>query len=169
MNKTLSQKIQIIPISREHIESFHRCLDSVSRERLYLAFLEAPPLESVKEYVESNIANDIPQFVALAEGEVIGWCDISPLKLEGFRHCGRLGMGVHKDYRNSGIGRMLIVNTIQKAVNKGMERIELEVFASNKPAITLYEKMGFKVEGIKRKARKIDQNYEDIIEMALLI
>jgi len=47
-------------IAEEHIESYHRCLDSVARERLYLAFVEAPPLDSSKAFVLSNIANDVP-------------------------------------------------------------------------------------------------------------
>jgi len=50
-----------------------------------------------------------------------------------------------------------------------LERIELEVFASNAPAIKLYEKVGFVVEGVKQKARKLDDIYDDLIEMALFI
>lgn len=169
MNTPILQKVQVIPIARKHIESFQRCLDSVAHERLYLAYLEAPPLDTTAYFIESNIANDIPQFVAVCDNEVIGWCDISPLKLEGFRHCGRLGMGVLKDYRRSGIGKQLITSTIEKAGKKGLERIELEVFASNIPAIILYEKTGFKIEGIRKKARKIDGSYDDIVEMALFV
>ena len=33
--------IEIVPIAEAHIESFHRTLDVVARERRYLAFLEA--------------------------------------------------------------------------------------------------------------------------------
>ncbi len=38
--------ITIEPIREAHIEGFHQALDTVSRERRYLAFLEAPPLDS---------------------------------------------------------------------------------------------------------------------------
>lgn len=78
-------------------------------------------------------------------------------------------MGVHARYRRSGIGQQLIARTIQKAKEIGLERIELEVFASNAPAIKLYEKLGFVTEGIKKKARKMDGNYDDIVEMALFV
>jgi RimJ/RimL family protein N-acetyltransferase len=50
-----------------------------------------------------------------------------------------------------------------------LERIELGVFASNIPAIKLYEKAGFVVEGVKKKARKLDGVYDDMIQMALFI
>jgi ribosomal protein S18 acetylase RimI-like enzyme len=160
---------QIIPISEDYIESYHQCLDSVARERRYLAFLEAFPLEASREFVRTNIANDVPQFVAIKDGEVIGWCDISPLRFPGMTHCGRLGMGVRNGFRGLGIGEKLIRQTIAKAKEKGLERIELEVFASNQPAIRLYEKVGFVVEGVKKKARKLDGIYDDILDMALFI
>lgn len=167
MSKTRQQAVRITPIAEEHIVSFHRCLDSVARERLYLAMVQAPPLESTRSFVLGNIENDHPQFVALADGEVVGWCDISPRKLEGFRHCGELGMGVLQPYRGQGIGERLAVAALGKAKNKRLERIELEVYASNIPAIKLYEKLGFTVEGVRKNARKIDGKYDDLVDMAL--
>jgi len=47
-------------------------------------------------------------------------------------------------------------------------RIELEVFASNVAAIRLYEKLGFRREGLKRRFRILDGFYGDNIMMALL-
>jgi len=70
--------VQILPIAEEHIDSYRRCLDSVARERLYLALVEAPPLDSIRAFVLSNIARGIPQFVAVVDKEVVGWIDISP-------------------------------------------------------------------------------------------
>ncbi len=169
MSDSEGRTVEILPVAAEHIESFHRCLDSVARERRFLGFVEAPPLESTKAFVLSNLANDAPQFVAVSGSEVIGWCDISPLELEGFRHRGRLGMGVHKSYRRLGIGQRLMARAIEKAREKGLERIELAVFASNTPAIKLYEKMGFVTEGVKKSARKIDGSYDDIVDMVLFI
>jgi RimJ/RimL family protein N-acetyltransferase len=46
--------------------------------------------------------------------------------------------------------------------------VELSVFASNLTAIRLYEKFKFEVEGRKKKARKLDGSYDDIIVMALI-
>jgi ribosomal protein S18 acetylase RimI-like enzyme len=165
----MSSDVQIVPIAEEHIEGFYKCLDSVARERSYLAFLQAPPLDSTREFVLSNIANDVPQFVAILDGEVVGWCDISPKRLDGFKHSGGLGMGVLQPYRKLGVGQKLISRTIQRAEEKGLERVELQVFSSNTAAIRLYEKVGFVTEGIKKKARKLDGRYDDIVEMALFI
>jgi len=169
LNEVDNSIIQIVPISENYIIGFHKCLDSVARERQYIGFIQAPPIESTKEFILSNIKNNVPQFIALKEDDVIGWCDISPLRGDGFTHCGRLGMGVLKDYRRQGIGTKLMERTIIEAKERGIERIELEVYASNTPAINLYEKRGFNHEGVKRRARKLDGVYDDIIVMALFI
>ena len=42
------------------------------------------------------------------------------------------------------------------------------MFASNERAIALYRALGFVIEGIKRRARKLDGQYEDNVFMALL-
>jgi RimJ/RimL family protein N-acetyltransferase len=57
---------------------------------------------------------------------------------------------------------------IEAARRLGMERIELEVFASNTRAIALYERVGFVREGLKRRVRKIDGRYDDDVLMAVV-
>lgn len=78
-------------------------------------------------------------------------------------------MGVLREYRGQGIGRRLAERTIARAKEIGLERIELEVYASNESAVALYRKLGFTVEGVKRKGRKVDGVYDDVLMMALLI
>ena len=78
---------------------------------------------------------------------VVGWCDIIRNPHEGFRHVGRLGMGLLPEYRGRGLGRQLAVHAIRAARQMGIERIELEVFASNTAAIALYRALGFVTEG----------------------
>ena len=162
-------KIEVIPIVEEHIPSFRSCLDSVARERVYLGMTKAPPIDSTFEFVRSNIKNNYPQFVAVEENRVVGWCDIIPRKGEGFTHSGTLGTGVLEGYRGQGLGNRLMDATIEAARNFGVERVELEVYASNTRGIRMYEKWVFVREGVKKRARKLDGVYEDIIVMALFL
>jgi len=161
--------VEIVPISERYIEGYHRCLDSVARERRYIGMVQAPPLESFRESIFSLIDKGDPQFVAVKGDDVVGWCNLSPRRGEGFTHVGILGMGVLRELRRQGIGTRLMERTISEAEGRGLERIELEVYASNTPAINLYEKRGFVREGVKKKARKLDDVYDDIIVMALFI
>jgi len=161
-------KIQIKPMSVEVVEGFHACLDAVSRERKYLGLTEAPPLERTRVWLRKGIEQGEVRLIALDGTKVVGWSDIGVSDREGFTHAGRLGMGVLKEYRGQGIGSRLLEETLSVARDHGLERVELDVYASNNPAIRLYEKFEFQVEGRKRRARKLDGDYDDIIVMAKL-
>ena len=159
----------ISPISFEHATSFHSCLDTVAREKRYLAQIEALPLEQVKAFVRESVENDAVQFVALDGERVVGWADIFPAWANAVSHRGTLGMGVHPDYRRRGIGESLLRACIGKAKPKGITRIELETRADNIPSIRLYEKVGFVHEALKRNAMRFDGVWYDSIEMSLLL
>lgn len=160
--------IAIEPIQETYIEGFHKALDTVARERRYLSFLEAPPLESTREFVLDNIRNGHPQFVAVSEGQVVGWCDIRRHERPVHAHRGTLGMGIIPEFRDRGLGRRLITATIEAAKLAGLRRIELDVYADNHRARALYEKVGFVHEGVARDAVFIDDHFVDLMKMALL-
>ncbi|MDH3211887.1 MAG: GNAT family N-acetyltransferase [Myxococcales bacterium] len=159
-------EITVRPIADEDVPSFHLCLDAVARERRFLAMVEAPPLEALREFVASGRERGAVQFVATSDGGVVGWCDVSPIPFEGCRHCGTLGMGVLTGHRRRGTGRRLLESTLREAERCGITRVELEVFASNRAAIRLYEAFGFEHEGRKHRAREIDGVAEDLVCMA---
>ncbi|MBX5045958.1 GNAT family N-acetyltransferase [Rhizobium lentis] len=158
---------RIEPIAATHIDSFHRALDVVAREKKYLSMLEATPLPETREFVMGMIAKGNPQFVAVIADEVVGWCDIGRHFFPSHAHRGRLGMGILPTYRGKGLGRQLIDATLKAAQEAGFTRVELDVYEDNSRAIALYEKVGFTREGIIRRAARIDGRFIDAIGMAL--
>lgn len=131
--------------------------------------MEGPPIDTTRDFVLQNIEGGWPHFIAVCEGQVIGWCDISSLYRPVFSHIGSLGMGIIFGYRGLGVGKKLLHAAIQKAQEKGLTRIELTVREKNKPAIALYKKFGFEIEGIHKNAVLIEGKYERHIFMALLL
>ena len=66
-------------------------------------------------------------------------------------HVGALGMGVHDSWRGRGIGRALLTEIIDIADRwLGLRRLELTVYVDNAPAIALYRRFDFAVEGTHR-------------------
>ena len=163
--------IRIIPTTTEaHVAGFHQCVDAVARERRHLGLVAGPPLAAAAAFVRRVVAGAGVHLVALEEGEaVVGWCDIARYEPEGFRHAGRLGMGLLPHVRGRGLGHRLAAAALEHAGEQGFERVELEVFASNARAIALYRRLGFVQEGVKRRARKLDGAYDDDVLMALLL
>ena len=159
---------EIVPIAQDHIDGFHRTLDSVARERRYLAFLEAPSIESTRAFLLGNIKRGHPQFVAVSAGDVVGWCDVTPLDRPSLAHRGVLGMGLLPQFRGRGIGTKLIRSALAAARAFGLHRVELTVREHNTGAIELYKKQGFTIEGTQRDAILVDGVYEDLVCMAVV-
>lgn len=168
MTSTENSTIVIEPIREDHVEGFREALDIVARERKYLIFLEAPPIEAMLAFVRGNIEAGHPHMVAVSDGKIVGWCDIRRAARDAQAHCGTLGMGIIPDYRDRGLGRRLIAAVLDASRAVGLHRIELNAHADNLRAIALYEKVGFEHEGIARHAVKIDGRYIDSVNMALI-
>jgi len=160
---------QIVPIAEQHIPSFRATVDVVARERKYLAFLEAPPIEEVTRFVLGNIERGYPQFVVLSRRMIAGWCDVIPNRTRViYSHGGTLGIGLLPDFRGRGIGHRLMQQTIDAAFAFGLTRVELTVREGNANAIALYKSLGFETEGLHRNAVCIEGKYENLYSMALL-
>jgi putative acetyltransferase len=104
--------------------------------------------------------------VAEAGGTIVGTASLD--RLHGRRqHAGTLGMGVHDAHVGRGIGTRLLRAVLDTADNwLDLRRIELTVFVDNAPAIALYERHGFAVEGTLRSYAFRDGAYEDVYAMA---
>jgi RimJ/RimL family protein N-acetyltransferase len=157
------------PFEPRDVDSFLRCLDVVARERRYLAMTEGPTREQADGFLADARARGMVQEVAVAGGEVVGWCDVIRKPYPGFEHSGTLGMGLLPAYRGRGLGTRLLDAALAGAAKLGITRVELEVFASNARAIALYERRGFAREGVKEGARVLDGATDDIVCMARLL
>ena len=73
-----------------------------------------------------------------------------------------LNLGVHPDFRKKGIGRELMRALLEQCRETGATKGLLDVKKSNYPAIALYESLGFKQVGVRKKY------YPDTKEDALL-
>lgn len=91
--------------------------------------------------------------VAVVDQKIVGNTGIHTFPARPRRaHVGTFGMAVHDDWKGKGIGNALMKAIIEMADNwLNLKRLELEVYTDNTPAIKLYEKFGFQVEGTLRK------------------
>ena len=72
-------------------------------------------------------------------------------------------IAVHPDYRRQGLGRLIMQTLMHEAIRVNIERMTLEVRASNFSAIHLYTLLGFE-EGGRRKGYYAN-NREDALIM----
>lgn len=158
----------IKPTEEADFRDLHHVLDVIARERQFLAIFQAPPFEQSLAFYRRVVANDLCQLVAIQAGGLVGWCDILPCHGEARAHVGTLGIGVLPQMRGQGIGHRLIEHALDKALEKGIYRIELNVRSDNAAAIRLYQRFGFQTEGQQRAAYRVGEKHFDGLAMAHL-
>jgi len=75
-------------------------------------------------------------------------------------------IGTAPGLQRRGIGERMMQNLLARARENGFTLAHLEVRRSNRAAITLYEKLGFKIVGVRKNY--YEQEQEDALLMTLL-
>jgi ribosomal protein S18 acetylase RimI-like enzyme len=159
--------VTVRPATPADAAALAACVEAVARERRYLASTEGFGLDATRAFIEMVARRGGVHLLAVTDaGDIVGWCDIVPPPFEGMSHAGHLGIGVLSGWRGQGHGRRLLREAVAAATARGIERVELEVFASNWAARRLYETEGFEVEGWKRGARRLDGREDDLVLMS---
>lgn len=92
-------------------------------------------------------------FVAEENGRVVGMCAVVPGKSLRRGHSAAVAVMVDADYQGRGIGKALMKKALSEADEAlKLHRLELSVVTGNKPAVALYEKLGFKIEATKKSS-----------------
>ena len=105
-------------------------------------------------------------FLALVEGRVAGFVNVARGQWPKNEHVAELGMSCLPECRGVGLGTALLVTAIEWARSIGAQKLTLEVFSTNTPAIGLYRKLGFEEEGRLPGAYRIEGRYVDGVRMA---
>ena len=109
--------------------------------------------KSFFEYLNAS-PNDL-MLVCIVGGKVAGNCHISFYDKLKTRHRGTVAIALLKEFWNLGIGTRMFGEMIKAARDKGcVTQLELEFIEGNTRARALYEKMGFRITGVKPNAIK---------------
>ncbi len=106
--------------------------------------------------------------VACIDEQVIGYLGLHTFPNHPRRrHVGQLGMAVRDDVQGQGAGTALLHAALELADRwLNLQRIELEVYVDNEPALHLYQKSGFVIEGAMSRFAYRDGQYVDVYLMA---
>lgn len=100
---------------------------------------------SARDFLEMVEADYAYYYVAELDGELAGCCGIRNIAGEGEI----TNVVITARHRKKGIGRKMMEYMLERAKENGMGDLTLEVRVSNRPAISLYESLGFKGEGVR--------------------
>ena len=134
--------------------------------------LPFPSEEMWAQRLADSLAPGKPDVLLVAEldGHVVGSSGLHPVGAAlRRRHALMLGISVAPEAQRRGVGTALMAAMCDYADRwAGALRLELTVYADNLPAIGLYRKFGFVVEGTHRAYAMRDGQYVDALCMARL-
>jgi putative acetyltransferase len=114
-------------------------------------------------------ADDKLMIVAEADDQIIGVANCRAGR-GGYHHTFSLGITVHLDWRNQGVGRAMMQHMIAWCNHNPLaHRLELWVFPENLRAIRLYEHMGFQHEGNRRASFLKEGEFRDLLLMGMVL
>ncbi len=147
--KTLQEPVEIRPL---HPDDANQLYTLWRDPAICRTTLQLPSQEIFR--TRQRIENPPPgghRLVSVVNGIVAGTISIFQSQNPRMIHTAGLGMMVHPDYWGLGLGSKLMAAILDIADNwLNLKRVDLEVNVDNPPAVGLYKKFGFEVEGTKR-------------------
>jgi RimJ/RimL family protein N-acetyltransferase len=128
-------------------------------------------LQRPLKFFRNELSFEAPSrvFAAFSEGRLVGTAGIRwPTKYASGRHKTILyGVQTAPEFRRQSLSRRLVTQAINHAFAFGCLRIYLYVYLPNRPAVSLYESLGFAASGAEPEELHIEGTYYDLQYMSL--
>ncbi len=112
-----------------------------------------------KNILEGEFKNDQTEYYVLIDySKIIAFAGL----LVGVDSCEIMNIAVNKEFRRTGYGSKMLKYLIRRTKELGKTELLLEVNENNTPAIELYKKFGFSIDGYRK-------NYYNGTEDAILM
>ena len=107
---------------------------------------------------------DEHRFVALRDGEVVGWLAVVPVS----DRCVYGGVVENSVYvagnaRGQGIGRLLLERLVASTEAAGVWTNQTRIFPENESSVRLHERVGFEVVGRRKRLGKLHGVWRDVL------
>jgi len=101
-------------------------------------------------------------FAIEVDEKFAGYVDLSHLNMEHSKHKGEIGYCIHPDFRGKGLATKAVKLLTKYAFKKyKLKRISVMGRAKNKASARILEKAGYKLEGILKKNKYVNNKYLD--------
>ena len=126
----------------------------------------APPTAALAARLRALEPDQGVVVVAIADAGLIGWAEAYRLGARRLAHVATLTVAVAEGWRGRGVGTALMGSLEAWARRERVRTLQLHVRAGNGGAIALYERMGYRAEGVLAAQVAVEDGYEDEWVMA---
>lgn len=167
-----NERVYLIPIEEQHIDEYYEKLSNTSFENSkYTGSKTIITKVAIKNYISKICSDDsrVDFFIVSKENnDILGEVVINNIDWQNRSANIRIAIFDEKNY-NKKYGSEAMALALDFGFGMyNLHRIELQVYSFNKRAIHVYEKLGFKKEGVLSECLYFDNQYHDAIVMSLL-
>ena len=131
---------------------------------------KTPNLDRLKARIEGAASGGDLLIVAdTEEGEIAGFLWAERGGPNRVKHTAYIVTGIRQAYRRQGIGTAFFRRLEDWAMKNGVTRLELTVECENTAAVSLYKKMGFRIEGTRPQSMKVNGRFVDEYYMGRIL
>jgi RimJ/RimL family protein N-acetyltransferase len=156
----------------EDLDGLMELINSLVEEKVEIARTEKVARDEEVEWLPKMLASlqkdELFFLVADVGGNLVASSDIHILHGDE-KHVGVLGIVVKSGFRDLGIGTEMMKTLVEQAAKMGLKVLTLQVFATNKRAVYVYEKVGFVQTGRVPMKHFREGQYIDEVLMTKLI
>jgi RimJ/RimL family protein N-acetyltransferase len=121
---------------------------------------------AARRYLRETLRRrDRAVLVADGAGDIVGRLSLTRGRHPATAHVAALAVLVAQKRRRQGIGRALMEAGEAWAWDVGVSKLELSVFAHNAAAIALYERLGYRREGLRHRHLRRRGEYLNVVLM----
>ena len=175
LNLEVCTMINYKHIEIDDIEDFWSFLNILDLETDYMMYEPGErnrrtALLELESDIQKNVINGEDYiYLAVDDKKIVGYIRAERGKFNRIHHTAYIVVGILKKYRAKGIGTTFFDHLDKWAKENHISRLELSVECPNNAAKNLYEKSGFIVEGIRRNAMYVNEQYIDEYYMAKIL
>ena len=125
-------------------------------------------LDGFRTQLSSPLPNAV--FGSFVDGELAATAAVSRAGQFPSSHHKMVMWGVFTSPRRRrlGLSRQVVNTALQHAFENGVDRVNLQVYVPNEPAIALYKTIGFVEYGVESEAVCLDGHYHNGVHMTLV-
>lgn len=171
-NLLKGRNIRLTSVKESDLQIFEQWYNDLSFLRVYDTVAAFPRNEEELKYMIKKVTQSNDSFIFavrdIENDKFIGVTGFENIQWNNGVAVIYIGIG-DDEYRGKGIGKEALALTMNFGFQElNLHRIQLNVLSYNKPAINLYEKLGFKREGTYREFVHRDGKRDDMYLYGIL-
>jgi ribosomal protein S18 acetylase RimI-like enzyme len=140
---------------------------SLPQKDKYYLMLDMHSDRSIDSWVRRVESGETVSLIATERDRMIGFCDLHLTDVPWIRHTAEIHLNVSAAHRGLGLGRTLANEIFVIARARRLEKIWTRMAASQEPAQSVFQKLGFRIEALLSDFVKKENGLtEDLVIMS---